>query len=87
MTTACGSASPETAGSSEVKVITESGHSKANETGTTEVKTDSKDTSEPDISVWYPYWDNATADKVHINDYPREKIRTKNPQMSFPLGI
>ena len=63
MTTACGSASPETAGSSEVKVITESGHSKANETGTTEVKTDSKDASDPDISVWYPYWDNATADE------------------------
>ncbi len=63
MTTACGSASPEKAGNSEVKVITESGHSKDSTENTQEVKTDVEASGGSDISVWYPYWDNATADE------------------------
>ena len=32
-------------------------------------------------------WDTVMPDNVHINDYPRELIKKKNPQMKFDLGI
>ena len=32
-------------------------------------------------------WDNIMPDNVHLNDYPKELIKTKNPQMKFDLGI
>ena len=32
-------------------------------------------------------FDDITPSDVKINDYPREKIKTKNPQLKFPLGI
>ena len=32
-------------------------------------------------------FDDFTPDDVVITDYPREKIKTKNPQLKFPLGI
>ena len=32
-------------------------------------------------------WDNIMPENVHLNDYPKELIKTKNPQMKFDLGI
>lgn len=32
-------------------------------------------------------FDDFTPDDVKIDDYPRELIKTKNPQLKFPLGI
>ena len=32
-------------------------------------------------------WDNIMPENVHLNDYPRELIKKKNPQMKFDLGI
>ena len=32
-------------------------------------------------------FDDITPDDVKITDYPRELIKTKNPQLKFPLGI
>ena len=32
-------------------------------------------------------FDDFTPDDIQLVDYPREKIKTKNPQLKFPLGI
>ena len=32
-------------------------------------------------------WDTIMPENVHLNDYPRELIKKKNPQMKFDLGI
>lgn len=32
-------------------------------------------------------WLDETSDNVYIDDYPREKIKTKNKQLKFPLGV
>ena len=32
-------------------------------------------------------WNNIMPENVHLNDYPRELIKKKNPQMKFDLGI
>lgn len=32
-------------------------------------------------------WSNIMPENVHLNDYPKELIKTKNPQMKFDLGI
>ena len=32
-------------------------------------------------------WDTVMPENIHINDYPRELIKKKNPQMKFDLGI
>lgn len=32
-------------------------------------------------------FDDVTPDDITISDYPREKIKIKNPQLKFPLGI
>ena len=32
-------------------------------------------------------WDNIMPENVHLEDYPKELIKTKNPQMKFDLGI
>ncbi len=32
-------------------------------------------------------WENMMPDNVHINDYPREEIKKKNPQLKFELAI
>ena len=32
-------------------------------------------------------FDDVMPDDVKINDYPRELIKTKNPQLKFQLGI
>lgn len=32
-------------------------------------------------------WDNIMPENVHLEDYPKELIKIKNPQMKFDLGI
>lgn len=32
-------------------------------------------------------WENMMPDNVHINNYPREEIKKKNPQLKFELAI
>ena len=32
-------------------------------------------------------WDNIMPENLHLEDYPKELIKTKNPQMKFDLGI
>lgn len=32
-------------------------------------------------------FDDFKVDDVYIDDYPKELIKTKNPQLKFPLGI
>lgn len=32
-------------------------------------------------------WENIMPENVHIKSYPRQLIKTKNPQMKFELGI
>ena len=32
-------------------------------------------------------WNNIMPENVHLEDYPKEKIKVKNPQMKFDLGI
>ena len=45
---------------------------------------DCKPTIEIDESAT---WENIMPDDVHIKNYPRQLIKTKNPQMKFELGI
>lgn len=40
-----------------------------------------------DINEEVKHFDDFTPDDIEINDYPKELIKRKNPQLRFPLGI
>lgn len=41
----------------------------------------------PSFTIDDVSWDKVMPENVHLNDYPRELIKKKNPQMKFDLGI
>ena len=47
------------------------------------INCDAEITLNPEISKF----DDFKPDDITIKDYPREKIKSKNPQLKFPLGI